>query len=174
MDDSWLVSNAFHVLINQLSSRAYLLAMISPHSALKFDLFAEASRQNKRDEMGDPLQVIARHIYFALLARLVDALIERGDGRKGGRPAYPTDVMVRILVLKRLYNLSDEQMEYQLLDRASYKRFCLLQDAINVPDRKTIWCFGERQGVGARELARGVRIHVPHSGPDLSTLSWHG
>lgn len=25
--------------------------------------------------------------------------------------------MVRVLVLKRLYNLSDEQMEYQVLDR---------------------------------------------------------
>lgn len=79
--------------------------------------------------MGDPLQVIVRHIDFAELAWLVDALIERGDGRRGGRPAYPTEVMVRILVLKRLYNLSHEQMEYQLLDRASYQRFCLLQDA---------------------------------------------
>ena len=35
-------------------------------------------------------------------------------------------VMVRILILKYLYNLSDEQMEYQLLDRMSYQRFCLL------------------------------------------------
>ncbi|SDP95124.1 Transposase domain, partial [Paracidovorax cattleyae] len=94
--------------------------MITPRSALKFDLFAEASRQHKRDEVGDPLQAIARHIDFGELARLVDALIERGDVRRGGRPAYPTEVMVRILVLKRLYNLSDEQMEYQLLDRASY------------------------------------------------------
>lgn len=122
--------------------------MITPRSALKFDLFAEASRQHKRDEVGDPLQVIARHIDFAELARLVDALIERGGGRRGGRPAYPTEVMVRILVLKRLYNLSDEQMEYQLLDRGSYQRFCLLQDAMNVPDRNTIWRFGERLGVG--------------------------
>ena len=32
--------------------------------------------------------------------------------------------MMRILVLKRLYNLSDGQMEYQLLDRHSYQRFC--------------------------------------------------
>lgn len=77
--------------------------MITPRSSLKFDLFAQASRQHKRDEVGDPLQVIARHIDFAELARLVDALIERSDGRKGCRPAYPTEVMVRILVLKRLY-----------------------------------------------------------------------
>jgi hypothetical protein len=27
--------------------------MITPRSALKFDLFAEASRQHKRDEVGD-------------------------------------------------------------------------------------------------------------------------
>ncbi len=139
--------------------------MTTPRSALKLDLFAQASRQHKRDALGDPLQVIARHIDFAELARLVDALIERGDGRKGGRPAYPTEVMVRILVLKRLYNLSHEQMEYQLLDRASYQRFCLLQDAMNVPDRNTIWRFGERLGVdGATVLFQGVDAQLHRHG----------
>ena len=44
-----------------------------------------------------------------------------------------------MLVLKRQYNLSDEHMEYQLLDRMSYQRFCLLQDSMNVPDRNSIW-----------------------------------
>ena len=131
--------------------------MITPRSALKFDLFADASRKRKVDEVGDPLQVIAQHIDFTALAALVGAFIERSDGRKGGRPAYPTEVMVRVLVLKRLYNLSDEQMEYQLLDRMSYQRFCLLQDSMNVPDRNTIWRFGERIGVdGATALLQGV------------------
>ncbi len=82
--------------------------MITPRSALKFDLFADASRKRKLDTNGDPLQVIAEHIDFAHLATLVDAFIERSDGHKGGRPAYPTEVMVRILVLKRLYNLAVE------------------------------------------------------------------
>jgi len=93
--------------------------MITPRSALKFDLFADASRKQKLDQAGDPLQTIAQHIDFAELAALVDGLLFRSDGRKGGRPSYPTEVMVRVLVLKRLYNLSDEQMEYQLLDRMS-------------------------------------------------------
>ena len=102
--------------------------------------------------------MIAQHIDFAALANLVDAFIERGDVRKGGRPAYPTEVMVRVLVLKRLYNLSDEQMEYQLLDRTSYQRFCLLQDTMNVPDRNTIWRFGERIGKDDREkLEEGLQ-----------------
>ena len=45
------------------------------------------------------------------LAALVDAFIERSDGRKGGRPAYPTEVMVRILVLKRLVYLQKAGIE---------------------------------------------------------------
>ena len=139
--------------------------MITPRSALKFDLFADASRKRKIDEGGDPLQVIAQHINFSELATLVDAFIERGDGRKGGRPAYPTEVMVRVLVLKRLYNLSDEQMEYQLLDRMSYQRFCLLHHSMNVPDRNTIWRFGERIGVdGATALLQGVDAQLHRHG----------
>lgn len=139
--------------------------MPSPRSALKFDLFADSSRKGTLDELGDPLQVIARRIDFGELAGLADALIERSDGRKGGRPAYPTEVMVRILVLKRLYNLSDEQMKFQLLDRMSYQRFCLLQDAMNVPDRNTIWRFGERIGVdGATVLLHGVDAQLHRHG----------
>ncbi len=59
--------------------------------------------------------------------------------------------MVRIPVFKRLYNLSDAQTEYQLLDRMSYQRFCALLSATNIPDRTTIWTFENRIGeVGAR------------------------
>ncbi|WP_235505215.1 transposase [Acidovorax sp. Leaf160] len=111
--------------------------------------------------MGDPLEVIARHSDFAELARLVGAFIERGDGGKGGLPAYPSEAMVRILPLKRLNNLSDEQMVYPLQDRATYQRFCLLQDALNVSDRNMIWRFGERLGVdGATALFLGVDAQV--------------
>ena len=49
-------------------------------------------------------------------------------------------------MLKRLYNLPDEQMEYQLLDRMSDKRFCGLADATNVPDRTTVWTFDQPEG----------------------------
>jgi hypothetical protein len=50
----------------------------------------------------------------------VDCVAPRPVSTQGGRPPFPTQTMVRILVLKRLYNLSDEQMEYPLLDRMSY------------------------------------------------------
>ena len=50
---------------------------------------------------------------FDALAAEVDRVAPRPGNTQGGRPAFPTETMVRILILKRLYNLSDEQMEYQ-------------------------------------------------------------
>ena len=89
--------------------------MPQPRSAVKFDLFAGDARKRKIESLGDPLQIIARHIDFAHLAGLIDGLFPRPEAAKGGRPPYPTEVMVHVLILKRLYNLSDEQVEYQLL-----------------------------------------------------------
>jgi hypothetical protein len=126
-------------------------------SAIKFDLFADAARKRKIDTLGDPLQRIAQHIEFDHLTQVIDELLPRGDGAKGGRPPYPTQVMVRILILKHLYNLSDGQMEYQLLDRTSYQRFCLLTDSANVPDRNTIWHYQQRLGIdGVTALFQAV------------------
>ena len=93
-------------------------------SAIKPDLFADQEHKNKIETLGDPLVDIEKYIDFAALAARLDQVAPRVVSPKGGRPAYPTETMVRILVLKRLHNLSDEAMEYQLLDRMSFKRFC--------------------------------------------------
>jgi transposase, IS5 family len=73
--------------------------------------------------------------------------------------------MVRILVLKRLYNLSDEQMEYQLLDQMSYQRFCGLNQVRNIPDRTTIWTFENWIGeADANALFAGVEAQLLRQG----------
>ncbi len=46
-------------------------------------------------------------------------------------------------MLQQLYNLSDDQIEYQFRDRFSFMRFLGLQ-LDRVPDAKTIWLFRER------------------------------
>lgn len=110
-----------------------------------------------RDGLGDPLAEIESYIDFAALAAEVDRVAPRPTSAQGGRPPYPTETMVRILVLKRLYNLSDEQMEYQLLDRMSYKRFRGLANATSIPDRTTVWSVENRTGeAGARALFDGA------------------
>ena len=134
-------------------------------SAIKTDLFADEHHRKKIDSLGDPLSEIESHIDFAALAAAVDTIAPRPVSTQGGRPPYPTETMVRILVLKRLYNLSDEQMEYQLLDRMSYKRFCGLSNATHIPDRTTVWSFENRIGeAGAKALFDGVSEQLLRKG----------
>ena len=138
---------------------------MKPHSAIKLDLFADEHHRKKIDSLGDPLVEIESHIDFAALAMEVDRVAPRPMRPQGGRPPYPTATMVRILVLERLYNLSDEQTEYQLLDRMSYKRFCGLANATNVPDRTTVWTFENRIGeAGAKALFDGVSAQLLQHG----------
>ena len=130
-------------------------------SAIKNDLFAAEHHRKKIDRLGDPLAEIESYIDFAALSAEVDRIAPRPVSTQGGSPPFPTETMVRILVLKRLYNLSDEQMEYQLLDRMSYQRFCGLSQAVNIPDRTTIWVFENRIGTaGAQALFDGVSAQL--------------
>ena len=130
-------------------------------TAIKTDLFADEHHRKKIHTLVDPLAEIESYIDFAALAVEVDRLATRPVSSQGGCPPYPTETMVRILVLKRLYNLSDEQMEYQLLDRMSYKRFCGLASAGNIPDRKTVWTFENRIGeAGTKVLLDGVTAQL--------------
>ena len=46
-------------------------------------------------------------------------------------------MMFKILALQRYYNLSDEQMQYQILDRLSFMRFLGLTLSDRVPDEKS-------------------------------------
>jgi hypothetical protein len=147
---------------------------MKPRSAIKTDLFADEHHRKKIDSLGDPLAEIESHIDFAALAAEVDRVAPRPVSPQGGRPPYPTETMVRILVLKRLYNLSDEQMEYQLLDRMSYKRFCGLANATNIPDRTTVWTFENRIGeAGAKALFDGVSAQLLKKGLHRARRSDH-
>jgi IS5 family transposase len=134
-------------------------------SAIKRDLFAADQHRNKMKQLGDPLSEIEAHIDFSALAADVDQAAPRPVSTQGGRPPFPTETMVRILVLKRLYNLSDEQVEYPLLDWMSYQRFCGLSDALNIPDRTTVWIFENRIGEkGAQALFDGVTDQLLKAG----------
>ena len=138
---------------------------MSKRSALRPDLFAGQRRESKLDRLGDPLVALDKHIDFAALAAEVDRVAPRPDSAQGGRPPYPTETMVRILVVKRLHNLSDEQVEFQLNDRLSFQRFCGLQHAATIPDRTTVWTFENRIGAdAARAVFEAVQVQLQRRG----------
>ena len=47
--------------------------------------------------------------------------------------------MLKVLFLQRLYNISDNQVEYQIKDRMSFREFLDIQSVEDVPDEKTVW-----------------------------------
>lgn len=108
-------------------------------------LLAGEERKTKRERFGDPLQVLNKHIDFAALAKAVDAKLVIGDSGRGGRPPYPTELMIRLLVLQQLYDLSDDALECQVLDRSSFQRFAGLEHSGRVPDAKTLWVWREQR-----------------------------
>ena len=55
-----------------------------------------------------------------------------------GRKPWDAVVMFKTIVLCALYNLSDDQVEYQLRDRLSFMRFLGLGLEDRVPDAKTV------------------------------------
>ncbi len=65
--------------------------------------------------------------------------------KKNNAGAKPFDVVVmfKIMLLQRYYNLGDHQVEYQIVDRNSFKNFLGIETGDKVPDEKTIWLFRE-------------------------------
>ena len=89
----------------------------------------------------DPLVVLSTKVYWEQFRSTLEKAFDGIDYSQGGRPPFDRLMMFKILILQRLYNLSDEQMEYQLVDRLSFKRFTGLEFSHRVPDCNTVWNF---------------------------------
>lgn len=112
-------------------------------------LFDEQVRLEKLSNKQDPLQRLSTHIDFEFFRKPLQKFIANDNDRsKGGRPAYDAVLMFKILILQRYYNVSDEAIEYAILDRLSFMRFLGLGINDPVPDAKTIWLFRDKLASG--------------------------
>ena len=110
-------------------------------------LFDEQIRLEKLSKKQDPLERLSSHIDFEFFRKPLQQFFDKEAGSaKGGRPAYDYVLMFKILILQRYYNLSDDTIEYTILDRLSFMRFLSLGINDPVPDAKTIWLFRDRLG----------------------------
>ena len=121
----------------------------------------QQQRDRKLRQYTESLDRMVELVDFASMAAAVDAACPRPDRSiKGGRPPYPTLLMVKVLFLQALYNLSDEATEHQLLDRRSFQHFCDAAHLRDLPDARTIWLFKQRLvagGLGAQALFDAVQ-----------------
>ena len=102
--------------------------------------FDEETRLSELSEKGDFLEKLDKHIDWEKFRRPVEqAMRNREPKGPGGRPPNDAVVMVKTLILRELYQLSDDAIEYQILDRLSFQRFLGLSLSDDVPDAKAIW-----------------------------------
>lgn len=107
--------------------------------------FDEENRLSQLSKQNDPLEKLNAHIDFEFFRKDLMMFFDKDkDYSKGGRPSFDYVMMFKILVLQRYYNISDDGMEYAVLDRLSFMRFLNLTLIDKVPDAKTIWNFRDR------------------------------
>ena len=106
-------------------------------------LFDFESRMLKIDKNGDPLSKISSAVNWEIFRSELEKA--RCKVRKGnsGPKGYDAVLMFKILILQSLYNLSDDALEFQILDRHSFCRFLGLHFGSRVPDATTVWRFRE-------------------------------
>jgi len=119
-------------------------------------------------QTNDPLAELESYIDFELFRPALQAAATKVEPKgPGGRPRWDLILMFKVLVLQRIYNLSDEKTEYHIRDSLSFHRFLRLEIGDKVPDSRTIWLFREnlmKSGVikelfeefNGRLLERGV------------------
>lgn len=107
-------------------------------------LFDTQTRLAKIDRNGDPLKQLNELIDWEMFRPDLAQIRENVDISKGGRPPIDPVIKFKMLILQSLYNLSDDSLEQQVLDRLSFMRFLGLGMGDDIPDAKTIWAFRER------------------------------
>jgi len=107
-------------------------------------LFDENDRLREISKLGDPLEQLEKVIDWESFRRPLEKVLVKEAKGPGGRPPFDYIVMLKVLVLQRLYGISDAQTEYQIKDRLSFMRFLGFKLCDTIPDEKTIWHFREQ------------------------------
>lgn len=101
-------------------------------------------RRENLEQVHDRLRELEKMIPWGVFSGHLASLGPTERKSNAGRKAIDSVLLFKMLVLQQLYNLSDEQTEYQSHDRASFRRFLGLSAEDEVPDAKTLWLFRQK------------------------------
>jgi len=108
------------------------------------NLFGGSDQRELVSKLGDPLEKLNEIIDWERFRPILEEVYPTVKNRKGGRPRMNPVMMMKVLILQKLYNLSDHGLEFQLADRMSFQRFLGITSIKAIPDEKTIWLFREQ------------------------------
>ena len=103
-------------------------------------LFEQENTMESLSKMGYPLVLLKEIVDFEQFRDELEKLFTN-DSKKNNAGRKPIDpvLMLKVLFLQRLYNISDNQVEYQIKERMSFREFPDIQSVDDVPDEKTVW-----------------------------------
>ena len=98
-------------------------------------------RYQKLDSKKTLLTRLDETVPWSEFRPLLEKVHDKPRKSNAGRKPIDVIVMFKMLVLQQLYNISDEDLEYQVNDRLSFMRFLGLTLVDSVPDATTVWLF---------------------------------
>jgi len=101
-------------------------------------------RRRQLEARRDKLQDFNEMVPWSVLRPVLDQMLCPERKSKAGRQAIDVMLLFKLLVLKHLYNLSNEEVEYQAHDRASFRRFLGWSAEAEIPDATTLDKFEQR------------------------------
>lgn len=123
-------------------------------------LFDAQENLERLAKLGNPLEKLANAVDFEMFRPLLEArMLNHAKTSPAGSRPRDVLLMFKIILLKRIYNLSDEQAEYQINDRQSFKDFLGLASGDRVPDARTIWLFQNKLARERLEADLFARFH---------------
>lgn len=115
---------------------------------MSFNQFILKEQYAKVRGLGDRLELMKEQIEWKPFRPIV-ASVFFDNKETGGRPHTDELVLVRCLLLQAWYGLSDEELEFQVHDRLSFRNFLNFPD--KVPDFSTIWKVRDRLKEAGKE-----------------------
>jgi len=129
-----------------------------------FDLSERLKKLDERDKLLQLNELIDWESFRGLLA---DSLEKKERKSNAGRKAKDPVMMFKGLVLQHLYNLSDEELEFQIRDRYTFCRFLGLSPEATIPDANTFWDF--REALSEEDVMKDL---FEHFGQQLDTQGY--
>src|SRR5260221_8169692 len=100
------------------------------------------SNRNKTSRVVMTLNKIRTLVDWEALEKKI-SVIDKTQQGVGGRPRIPLQWMLRMLFIQNLYNLSDPELEDQMIDRKSFQDFVGIHQGVEIPDFSSLWRFKE-------------------------------
>ena len=102
-------------------------------------LFEEEFTIEALSAMDNPQEVLSKLVDFEMFRPILEeVLLTKECKTPVGRKPIDIVLLFKIIFLQRYYGLSDHQIQYQIIDRTSFRQFLGIHTVAEIPDDKTI------------------------------------